>query len=86
MTETEDRDEDRDGFTQTGTHKMLCCKRGCSGEKLSRLWLSVCEFQDLPIQFWQVLKAKNFNRCHITVLRRMGKKCIMQHALLVLFS
>ena len=30
--------------------------------------LSVDEFQDLPIQFGQVLKAKNFNRCGILLV------------------
>ena len=30
--------------------------------------LSVHEFQDLPIQFGQVLKAKNFNRCCILLV------------------
>ena len=32
--------------------------------KLS-LWLSVDDLQHLPIQFGQVLKAKNFNRCGV---------------------
>ena len=30
------------------------------------------EFQDLPIQFGQVLKAKNFNRCAILLVGRGG--------------
>ena len=54
----------RDGFMQTGTPKMLCCKHGGSRMKLS-LWLSVDDLQHLPIQFGQVLKAKNFNRCGV---------------------
>ena len=47
--------EVRDGFMQTGTPKMLCCKhRSClSG-------LSVDQFQDLPIPFRQVVKGRNF--------------------------
>ena len=55
--------EVRDGFMQTGTPKMLCCKHGGSRVKLS-LW-PFCGFQHLPIQSGQVLKAKNFNRCGI---------------------
>ena len=34
--------------------------------------LSVDEFQDLPIQFGQVLKAKNFNRCRISLVGLAG--------------
>ena len=30
--------------------------------------LSVDEFQDLPIQFRQTLKVKNFNRCGILLI------------------
>ena len=45
--------------------------------------LSVDEFQDLPIQFGQVLKDKNFNQCGILLvglggptLRKKNKKCM----------
>ena len=57
--------------------KMASCRLGrlkCSLVNIalhewSRLsGLSVDEFQDLPIQFWQVLKAKNFNRCGILLV------------------
>ena len=58
--------EVRDDFMQTGTPKLLCCKHGGSQHQRSRFsGLSVGEFQDLPIQLEQVLKAKNFNRCCI---------------------
>ena len=42
---------------------FACCKawRFTSSEDVSGL--SVDEFQDPPMQFGQVLKAKNFNRC-----------------------
>ena len=56
--------EVRDDFMQSGTPKLLCYKHGGSQHQRSGLsGLSVDEFQDLPIQFEQVLKAKNFNRC-----------------------
>ena len=58
--------EVRDDFMQSGTLKLLCCKHGGSQQQWSRLsGLSVDKFQDLPIQFEQVLKAKSFNRCWI---------------------
>ena len=60
--------EVREGFMRTGTPKMLCCKHGDSRVRLSLSGLSVDEFQDLPIQFVQVLKAKIFNRRGILLI------------------
>ena len=57
---------------QTGTPKILCCKHGGSRVKFCLSGLFVDEFQDLPIQFGQVLKAKNFNRCSIFLVRLGG--------------
>ena len=60
---------------QTGKPEMLCCKHlKCSVVNTAvHEWsclsgLSVDEFQDLPIQFGHVLKAKNFNRCGILLV------------------
>ena len=50
--------EVRDGFMQTGTPKMLRCKHGDSRVKI----------QHLPIQFAQVLEAKNFNKCCVLLV------------------
>ena len=51
----------RDGFTQTGNVLSVW--------KVKSLWpFSVDEFQDLPIQSGQVLKAKNFKRCCILLV------------------
>ena len=44
--------------------------------KLSQSGLSVDEFQDLPIQFAQVLTAKNFNRCGILLVGLGGPTLI----------
>ena len=60
--------EVRDGFMRTGTPKMLRCKHGDSRVRLSLSGLSVDEFQDLPIQFVQVLKAKIFKRRGILLI------------------
>ena len=55
---------------QSRTPKIPCCKHGGSQHERSCLsGLSVDEFQDLPIQFGQVLKAKGFNRCGIFACR-----------------
>ena len=62
---------------QTGTPKLLCCKHGGSQHQSSRLsGLSVDEFQNLPIQYEQVLKAKNCNRCCILPVRLGGSTLI----------
>ena len=57
--------EVRDGFMQTGMPKMLCCKHGGSRRKVVSLAFLWMKFQDLPITFGQVWKAKNFNQCCI---------------------
>ena len=57
----------RDGLVQTGSAKMLCCLSG----------LSVQEFRDLSIQFGQILKAKNFNRC-CTLLVGLGEPTLIK--------
>ena len=72
--------EVRDGFVQTGTPKMLCCKHGSSRVKLS-LWPFCARIPGpTDTEFRQLLKAKNVNRC-CTLLVGLGGPTLIKKSM-----
>ena len=73
--------EVRDGFVQTGTRKMLCCKHGGSRVKLSLWPFLICTIsRTYRYNLGHVLKAKNFNRC-CTLLVGLGGPTLVKKSM-----
>ena len=64
---------------QTGTPKMLYCKRGGSRVKLS-LWPFRGRIPGATDTIWAGLKAKTFNRC-VILLIGLGGPTLMKKAM-----